>query len=105
MFRRVAADIVVILTTLTVTGAALRSQPVAGSQTVLRSTAEEVLLDLIARDKHHKLITNLHAEDIEILEDGVPQTLRSFRYATAASGFRGTVNRSKLPATDGPMLR
>jgi len=46
----------------------------------LRSTAQEVLLDLIARDKHQKLVTDLRAEDIEVLEDGVPQKLRSFQY-------------------------
>ena len=50
------------------------------SQTILRATAQEVLLDFIARDKHQKLVTDLHAEDIEVLEDGVPQKLRSFQY-------------------------
>jgi VWFA-related protein len=73
--------IVAIVAALAVVrGAALRSQPPGDSQVVLRSTAEEVLLDLIARDKHQKLVTDLRAEDIEILEDGVPQTLRSFQY-------------------------
>ena len=31
------------------------------SQTILRATAQEVLLDFIARDKHQKLVTDLHA--------------------------------------------
>ena len=66
------------------TCAVLRSQPqskpAADSQIVLRSTAEEVLLDFVARDKHQKLVTDLRAEDIEVLEDGVPQTLRSLEY-------------------------
>jgi VWFA-related protein len=47
---------------------------------VLRSTTQEVLLDFIARDKHQKLVTDLRPEDIEILEDGVQQTVRSFQY-------------------------
>ena len=46
----------------------------------MRTTAQEVLLDFIARDKHQKLVTNLRQEDVEVLEDGVPQTLRSFQY-------------------------
>lgn len=49
-------------------------------QTILRSTAQEVLLDFVARDKHQNLVTDLRAEDIEVLDDGVPQTLRSFQY-------------------------
>ena len=77
MSHRTAA----IVTALTVaSGAALRSQTPADSQLVLHSTVQEVLLDIVARDKHQKLVTNLRAEDIEILEDGVPQTLRSFQY-------------------------
>jgi VWFA-related protein len=59
---------------------ALWSQPLSDSRVVLRSTAQEVLLDIVARDRHQKLVTDLRAEDIEILEDGVPQTLRSFQY-------------------------
>ena len=71
----------VILTALAVsTGVAQRNQPPGDPQIVLRSTTQEVLLDFIARDKHQKLVTDLRAEDIEILEDGVPQKLRSFQY-------------------------
>ena len=73
--------IVAIVAALTVvTGAAQQSQPPSDPRIVLHSTAQEVLLDIVARDKHQKLVTNLRAEDIEILEDGVPQTLRSFHY-------------------------
>ena len=72
---------VAILTVLAVpTGVAQRNQPSGDPQIVLRSTAQEVLLDFIARDKHQKLVTDLRPEDIEILEDGVPQKLRSFQY-------------------------
>lgn len=71
--------IVAIAAALTlITG--LRSQPPGDSQIVLRSTAQEVLLDIVARDRHQKLVTDLRPEDIEILEDGVPQTLRSLQY-------------------------
>jgi len=72
-----------------------QDQPPGHGETVLRFTTQEVLLDFIARDKHQKLVTDLRAEDLEILEDGVPQTVRSFRYrgrpeheeaATAAAG-------------------
>ena len=72
---------VVILTALAVsTGVAQKNQPPGDPQIVLRSTAQEVLLDFIARDKHQKLVIDLRPEDIEVLEDGVPQTVRSFGY-------------------------
>jgi len=62
------------------TGVAQRNQPPGDSPLVLRSNAQEVLLDFVARDKHQKLVTDLQPEDIEILEDGAPQKVRGFRY-------------------------
>jgi VWFA-related protein len=61
-------------------GLAQQNERPASQQTVIHSTTQEVLLDFIARDRHQKLITDLRGEDVEVLEDGVPQTLRSFRY-------------------------
>jgi hypothetical protein len=61
-------------------GSAQPSQAPGNPGTVLRFTAQEVLLDFIARDKHQKLVTDLRPEDIEILEDGIPQRARSFQY-------------------------
>jgi D-aminopeptidase len=36
-------------------------------------------LDLVVRDAHGKLVTNLKPEDVAIYEDGVRQDMRSFR--------------------------
>jgi len=72
--------IAILATFVVSTGLAQQNQPQDSSQLVIRSAAQEVLLDFIARDKHQKLVTDLRPEDIDILEDGVPQTLRSFRY-------------------------
>ncbi|HLH05566.1 MAG TPA: VWA domain-containing protein [Bryobacteraceae bacterium] len=59
----------------------------AGPQTIaaqdastLKATAQEVLLDFVARDKHDKAVTDLSAAEIEVYEDGVRQHLNSFRY-------------------------
>ena len=46
---------------------------------VIRSNAREVLLDLVVRDAHGKLVNNLKPQDITVLEDGVRQDVRSFR--------------------------
>jgi VWFA-related protein len=63
-----------------VTGTAQQSQPPDNPPTVIRTTTQEVLLDFIARDKHQKLVANLRQEYVEAVEDGVPQTARSFQY-------------------------
>jgi VWFA-related protein len=43
------------------------------------SGAEVVAVDLVVRDKKGRLVTDLREDEIEILEDGVPQTITSFR--------------------------
>ena len=73
-------SIAVLAAIATVTGTAQQNQPTANPPTVIRSTTREVLIDFIARDKHQKLVTNLRQEDVEVLEDGVPQTELSFQY-------------------------
>lgn len=64
-------------------GVALLAGGIAASQdtvpTVIRSTAREVLLDMVVRDSHGHLITNLKPEDVAVYEDGVRQEVRSFR--------------------------
>jgi len=44
----------------------------------IRSSAHEVLLDLVVRDKHHRPVTNLRPEEIEVYEDGVAQKILAF---------------------------
>ncbi|HUD98028.1 MAG TPA: VWA domain-containing protein [Bryobacteraceae bacterium] len=79
MSRRIFA-----LFALVLSGRAQQTAP-PSSGTVLHAAVQEVLLDFVARDKHHKLIANLRPQDIEILEDGVPQKLRSFHYRGAGN--------------------
>jgi len=51
----------------------------ADSGLTIKSNVNEVLLDLVVRDKHGKLVKNLKPGDLEIFEDGVKQDLRSLR--------------------------
>ena len=53
------------------------------------SGAEVVALDLIVRDKKGKLVTDLQEGEIEVLEDGVPQKLTSFRAIQTAASAAG----------------
>ena len=50
-----------------------------GARTVIRTSVREVVLDVVARRKNLSLATKLKASDFTISEDGVPQTIRSFR--------------------------
>lgn len=45
---------------------------------LIRSTRREVLVDLVVRDKHHRLVTNLRPEEVEVYEDGVRQKINAF---------------------------
>jgi len=44
-----------------------------------RSSVREVLLDVVVRDAHGRLVTNLKPGDFAVYEDGVRQDVRSFR--------------------------
>src|ERR1700733_260093 len=58
-------------------------QPHAPEQTgaVIRSDVREVLVDFVVRNnKNAQMARKLKASDITVLEDGVPQTLRAFRF-------------------------
>src|SRR4051812_38023264 len=52
--------------------------------TTIRTSAHEVLLDLVVRDKHHRPITNLRPEEVEVSEDGVPQKVQAFHTVQGA---------------------
>src|SRR6266403_6328319 len=61
----------------------LFAQPPAAQKTAdgatIRSTSEEVLLDIVVRDKKGRLVRDLEQNEIEISDDGAPQKLKSFR--------------------------
>lgn len=52
--------------------------PSRTEDTTIRSTAHEVLLDLVVRDKHHRPVANLRPEEIQVYEDGVRQNILVF---------------------------
>ena len=47
--------------------------------TVIHATTTEVLVDLVVRDKNHHLVNDLRPEEVQLLEDGVPQKVKVFR--------------------------
>ncbi len=55
------------------------SAPAQEATPQFKAGTEVVALDLVVRDKKGKLVTDLQEGEIEVLEDGVPQKLTSFR--------------------------
>lgn len=45
----------------------------------MQTTAEEVLVDFVVRDRRGRQVADLRPEEMEVLEDGVPQQIRSLR--------------------------
>jgi len=55
-----------------------------GENLVMKSSVHEVLLDVVVRDKHGKLVRELKPEQLAVYEDGVKQNVRSFRLVTGS---------------------
>ncbi len=66
------------------------------SQTTIKGGAEEVVLDVIVRDKHGKSVTDLTPQDFTITDDGTPHSVKSFRLVTGSDAVTGSGQRSKL---------
>jgi len=67
----------------------------------VRSTAQEVVLDMVFRDKKGRAIHDLRPEEIHVLEDGVEQKVTSFRLVEGKA--TDLSNASKTPAERGSL--
>jgi len=88
-------QILLMMVVLIVCVAAVRSQD---QDDVIRVETDVTNLPFTATDKQHRFITTLGAEDVRVLEDGVPQTLFTFQRETdrpLAIAFLIDVSRSQ----------
>src|ERR1022692_21083 len=74
--------------------------PAESQQNTIRSTSQEVLLDVVVRDKKAHQVKDLTAKDFEISDDGEHQAIRSFRFingidAPMEAGATATVPEGK----------
>jgi VWFA-related protein len=73
---------------------AFSQQPAASASAqqspTARATAEEVLLDIIVRDKKGKPVTDLKPEELTITDSGAAQTLTSFRIIRGSEAISPT---------------
>ena len=70
------------------------AQPTAG--TTVKTTVDEVLLDLIVRDKKGKPVTDLKPEDLTVLDNGAKQTFTSFRLVSGAEALTASGTKTTL---------
>ncbi|HEY8410413.1 MAG TPA: VWA domain-containing protein [Pyrinomonadaceae bacterium] len=78
-------------------GVTVRAQNV-DQEDVIRTESDITNLPFTVTDKQHQFITTLRAEDVRVLEDGVPQTLFTFQRETdrpLAIAFLLDVSRSQ----------
>src|SRR3954468_19546838 len=63
--------------------------PRPSSADVIRSQTQEVMLDIVVRDKKGKLVKDLKPEEIEVTDDGAPQKIKAFRLITGGESSGG----------------
>ena len=73
--------------------------------TILKTTHREVLVDLVVRDKHHRLITNLRPDEVEVFEDGARQTVNAFRKVEGEEQLSAEQKAAAAPAVDATNAR
>ncbi len=71
-------------------------------ETVVRATAQEVLLDVVVRDSKGRFVRDLKPEEIEVSDEGAPQKLTGFRLITGKeqmglTGEQGRLLAERLP--------
>src|SRR5580693_6022934 len=68
-----------VLTATFLIGTALAQQPTPDSNVVIKSSTQEVLLEVVVRDKHGKLVTKIDPAQVAVYENGVREDIKSFR--------------------------
>src|SRR5579863_4956094 len=68
-----------VLSAILLIGTCVAQQTVPGSDVIIRSSTREVLLEVVVRDAHGRLVKKIDPEQVSVYEDGVRQEIRSFR--------------------------
>ncbi|HXB69461.1 MAG TPA: VWA domain-containing protein [Candidatus Acidoferrales bacterium] len=89
----VSAGLALMLATILVPLPAPAQQTAAPT---VRTTVDEVLLDLIVRDKKGKPLTDLKPEDLTVLDNGAKQTLTSFRLVSGSEAITSSGAKTAL---------
>lgn len=69
--------------------AAGKAQQTAPQPPAIRADVNNVLLDVVVRDKKGRAVRDLKPEELQVFEDGVSQRILSFREVRSAGALRG----------------
>ena len=94
--KRLVAVLLAIGLSLSVLGQTGRQTP-QDTDDVIRVRSNEVRLDIVVKDKKGRPVKDLTANDFEVVEDGVPQKIASFRFVNR----EGPRDANENPATEG----
>jgi VWFA-related protein len=76
--------------------AAIIGPPLDAQPPTIKTNVDEVLLDLIIRDKKGKPITDLESTELSVFDNGVRQKLTGFRLVSGAQAIAATGNKTTL---------
>jgi len=76
--------------------------PAQDQEEVVRFRSNEVRLDVVVKDKKGRPIKDLKSTDFEVLEDGVPQKVESFRFVSRELGPAGMPEAKDNKTATGP---
>ena len=82
--------------TMWTTAASVAQEAPAAQPTTIQSKSEEVLLDVIVRDKKGKPVDDLKADDFQVLDNGEPKKVSAFRLVQGGEAIASGGNRSQL---------
>ena len=71
----------------------------AQDQPILKTTTSEVMFDLVVRDKKARIVRDLKPAEIQVFEDGVPQTIRHFEFLDGRLPGAGETTVAAVPET------
>jgi VWFA-related protein len=82
-------------------GTSIAQQTVPDSNAVFQSQAHEVLLEVVVRDAHGKLVTKIDPSQVSVYEDGVRQDIKSFRLVPGRE-VRAEIQKEMAQAASAP---
>lgn len=87
-----------------------QTKPAQDQDDVIRVRSNEVRLDIVVKDKKGHQVKDLKASDFEVLEDGTPQKVESFRFVarepgTSTAETKETKTNPAEPVTPTPAQR
>jgi VWFA-related protein len=97
--------VTVVLSAGLLIGTSIAQQPATDPSVIFQSQTREVLLEVIVRDAHGKLVTKIDPAQVSVYEDGVRQEIKSFRLVPGREVRAGIEKEKEMEAAKPGALR